>query len=84
MVDSIGMMFITCQSKLAVSAKTHCKAGKFIIEKSKLKNILEIMASDILNPVKEKWLFSSVFADNVISFFKFNRRPDETITIEIE
>jgi len=77
-------MFITCQSKLALSSKNHCKAGKFIIEKSKLKNILEIMASDILNPVKEKWLFSSVFADNVISFFKFNRRLDEQITIEIE
>ena len=42
------------------------------------------MTSDILNPVKEKWLFSSVFSDNVISFFKFIRRPDENITIQIE
>lgn len=77
-------MFITCQSKLSGSSKSHCKNGKFVIEKNKLKNILEIMASDILNPVKEKWLFSSVFADNVISFFKFNRRPDEQITVEID
>lgn len=62
----------------------YCNNNKLIIDKHKLKNILEIMTSDILNPVKEKWLFSSVFSDNVIAFFKFIRRPDEMITIQID
>jgi hypothetical protein len=62
----------------------YCKNHKFVIDKIKLKSILEIVVADILNPIKEKWLFSSVFSDNVISYFKFIRRPDEHITITIE
>jgi len=74
-------MFIPCQT--VAQSKNYCKDKKIIIDKISHKNILEIMASDILNPVKEKWIFSSVLSDNVISFFKFIRRPDELITIEI-
>jgi hypothetical protein len=62
----------------------YCKKRKFIIEKKKLNELLEIMAADILNPVKEKWIFNSVFTDNVITFFKFRQRPNEFITVAIE
>lgn len=77
-------MYISCQTKGKTKNEKYCKNYKFIIDKRKLKNILEIMASDILNPVKEKWIFSSVFSDNVVSFYKFIRRPDELIKITIE
>ena len=76
-------MYIACQSQNNKS-ENYCDGNKLIIEKDKLKSLLEIMTSDILNPVKEKWLFSSVFSDNVISFFKFMRRPDELISIQID
>jgi hypothetical protein len=76
-------MFISCQSKNSHRIP-YCKKNKFIIEKKKLNELLEIMASDILNPVKEKWIFNSVFTDNVITFFKFRQRPNEFITVTIE
>ena len=78
-------MYVSCQSRINNNkSENHCINNKLIIDKNKLKSLLEIMASDILNPVKEKWLFSSVFSDNVVSFFKFIRRPDELITIQID
>ena len=77
-------MYIACQSRMKNKNEKYCNNNKLIIDKHKLKNILEIMTSDILNPVKEKWLFSSVFSDNVIAFFKFIRRPDEMITVQID
>ena len=62
----------------------YCNNNKLIINNHKFENILEILTADILNPVKEKWIFSSVFGDNVISYFKFIKRPDENITIHID
>lgn len=76
-------MFISCQSSNAHKMQ-YCKKSKFIIEKKKLNELLEIMAADILNPVKEKWIFNSVFTDNVITFFKFRQRINEFITVTIE
>lgn len=77
-------MYIACQSMMKKKTEKYCNNNKLIINKQQLKSILEIMTSDILNPVKEKWLFSSVFSDNVIEFFKFIRRPEEKITVQIE
>ena len=74
-------MFIPCQVKLNKS--NYCKNNKLIIDKYDLKHILEIVASDILNPIKEKWLFSSILYDNVLNIFKFIRRPNEEIMIEM-
>ena len=45
--------------------------------------MLNIFAADIMNPVKEKWLFSNILIDNVISYFKFIKRIDEHIYIDI-
>lgn len=61
----------------------YCKNNKLIITKENLKSILEVLSYDILNPFKEKWLFNPVFTDNIINMFKFIKRPDELITIEI-
>jgi hypothetical protein len=73
-------MFISCQSK---TSQDYCKKNKFIISRKKLLPILDIIASDIVNPIKNKWLFSSIFSDNTISYFKFIRRPDEHINIHV-
>jgi hypothetical protein len=77
-------MYVACQYQTKNKVEQYCNNNKLIIDKNKFENILEIMTADILNPVKEKWLFSSVFDDNIISYFKFIRRPDENITIHID
>jgi hypothetical protein len=73
-------MFISCQEK---QTSKYCKNNKLIVDKKRLGKMLDIMTADILNPVKEKWLFSDVFSNNVINFFKFTKRQSEHITIEI-
>jgi len=61
---------------------SYCKNNKFIISKEKLNGILSILAFDIMNPFKWKWLFNSVHIERTVDFFKFIRRPAETITVE--
>ena len=54
-----------------------------MIRKSKLQDILNIMAADILNPIKAKYIFSPIFVKNTIDYFKFIIRKDEHIMISI-
>jgi hypothetical protein len=61
----------------------YCQNKKLIIRKSKLQDILNIMAADILNPVKAKYIFSPMFVKNTIDYFKFIIRKDEHIMISI-
>jgi hypothetical protein len=77
-------MYVSCQSRVKNKNEKYCTNNKLIINKKRLHDILEIMTADILNPVKEKWLFSSIFSDKVITFLKFIKRPDELITIQID
>jgi hypothetical protein len=74
-------MFISCQDNN--NNEKYCKKKKFIIDKTKIKSILEILSVDLLNPIKEKWLFNSILINNVVHFFKFIRRLNENINIEI-
>ena len=72
-------MFISCQDNNA----KYCNKKKLILDK-KHKGLLDVLAMDILNPLKEKWIFSTVFLDNTINFFKFTKYPYENIVIEME
>lgn len=63
-------------------SKSYCDGNKLIIEKDKLDIILELLAADIKNPNKIKWLFNSSFIDTNIEFFKFIKRKYEVISIE--
>lgn len=72
-------ILISCQDKQIDSI--YCKKNKLVITKQKLDELLEIMASDILNPFKQKWLFNVIFTKNIIQMFKFIRRSNEYIEI---
>jgi hypothetical protein len=72
-------MFISCQD--ISSDVIYCKKNKLVITEKNLTILLEIMASDILNPIKSKWIFNNVFTDNIINFLKFKQNPNETIEI---
>lgn len=62
----------------------YCSGNKLIIEQSKLNDLIDILADDIKNPLKEKWIFSMIFSDNIVNFMKFIQRPGESITVEID
>ena len=60
----------------------YCYGDKLIIEKKRLEEIINILASEVANPAKWKWLFNSVFINKTVDFFRFIRRKNETITLE--
>lgn len=60
----------------------YCSGNKFIIGKKELDEILQVVAYDIINPSKWKWLFHSAFVARTVNFFVFTRRPAETIYVE--
>jgi hypothetical protein len=72
-------MFISCQD--ISSDIIYCKKSKLVITQKNLTILLEIMATDILNPNKSKWIFNTIFTDNIINFLKFKQNPNETVEI---
>lgn len=64
------------------SGLDYCSGKKLIIERQKLNDLLSIIASDIINPAKWKWIFNSAFVSKSVEFFRFIRRKNETITVE--
>ena len=72
-------MFIACDANERLG---YCEKSKLVIEKKRLNDIIEILATEVANPTKWKWLFNNVFIDRTVSFFRFIRRKNETVTIE--
>jgi hypothetical protein len=71
-------MIMSCETN-----HPYCQNKKLMIKKNKLQDILNIMAADILNPVKAKYIFSPIFVKNTIDYFKFIIRKNEHIMISI-
>lgn len=61
----------------------YCQNKKLMVKKGKLLDILNVMAADILNPIKAKYIFNPIFVKNTIDYFKFIIRKDEHIMISI-
>jgi hypothetical protein len=59
----------------------YCSGSKFVMKKQQLSDILDIIAYDITNPSKWKWIFNSAFIEKSVDFFKFIRRGPETIKV---
>ena len=72
-------IFITCASRVSVE---FCSNHKLIVEKDKFSDYLDIFLQDILNPLKEQWLFNIMFAENVFSYFEFTYRNNENIEVQ--
>jgi hypothetical protein len=73
-------MFVACgTTKESIG---YCSGNKLVIEKKRLDEILDILAHDIANPSKWKWIFNSAFVVKSVDFFKFIRRKAEHITVE--
>lgn len=74
--DEFPNMIMSCEIN-----HPYCKNKKLMIEKNTLHDILEIMAADILNPFKNRYIFSPIFVKNIVDNFKFIIRDNEYITI---
>jgi len=56
--------------------------SKLYMQSGELDKYLEILSSQFKNPFMEKYLFSPIFQDVLIDYFKFTRREGENIEIE--
>jgi hypothetical protein len=73
-------MLVSCQGNFQ---NFYCKRKKLIITSKNLELLLNIMSEDILNPFKQRWIFSIIFSYNIVNFFRFIKRKDEKIYINV-
>jgi hypothetical protein len=59
----------------------YCDKRQLIIDPAvvKIDDLVSILAYDILNPLKVRYMFSGIFTDNVISYFNFESHSNEII-----
>jgi hypothetical protein len=62
----------------------YCDGARLIIDRARLKDLIDVIAHDITNPTKHKWLFNSAFINRTVEFFRFIQRPKETVYVEFE
>ena len=66
------------------TSSPQCRGRRMIVPSSRLNSMLDILTQDILDPVKQRQLFSPVLLCKTSSMFRFVRRPFEHISISIE
>jgi hypothetical protein len=78
----IPNILVSCAEKH--ESVDYCDSDKFIMTREKHEELISILAYDITNSLKWKWLFNSIFIEKIIDYFLFRQRPNEKITIEFE
>lgn len=69
-------MFASCERSPGLG---YCDGKYLLLDRDKLDIYIDVLANDILNPVKQKWIFSDVMSDRVLEFLQFVSRPNEAI-----
>lgn len=73
---------VVCDQTQRSDNMQYCHGSKLIVSNSQFNDIIDILANDIRNPLKWKWLFNVVFIEKSIFYFRFTRRAAEHISIE--
>ena len=76
---TFGNIFVSCEEG---SSNSYCRKKKLVVSKSDFDKYIDILASDILNPLKSKILFSKFYLKNIMDPYQFIRRPYEQITVD--
>ena len=74
-----NMTFPNMFSACSESPMGACKGNSLILSQAKCDEFIDILAHDMRNPIKQKWLFSDIMVDRVVDFLRFISRPNETI-----
>ena len=65
------------------SVPSYCHNKKLRITKKKLSEYLELFATDLLDPLKERYMFNIVISEKILNYFTFIKRPYESIEIMV-
>lgn len=74
-------IFIPCGTDK--TSTPYCDGRKLIIEDVTILNeLIDLLASDIINPMKYSYMMKNIQTENIIDYFKFDRSDDVIIMIE--
>ncbi len=59
----------------------YCLDGKLIIDTDSVKMFSDILAADLMNPLKSRVILNNLWMDTSIDYLKFTESPSEIITI---
>lgn len=76
-VDSFSNILQVCEGN-----ESYCRGKKLVLPQSKIDMYVDIIANQIKNPFVEKYIFSPLFINTVIDYFRFIKRAYEIITVE--
>ena len=72
------------RNKMPTDNIGYCKDRKLRITKSVLEEYIQLLAVDIIDPLKSKYMYSMIFAEKNLYYYKFIKRPTEKIKIIIQ
>lgn len=75
-IESINNIITSCKAE-------HCKNHKLYMNKQELDVYTEILAAEVVNPLKNKWVFSDIYLAKNIDPNLYIYNPSETITISL-
>jgi len=78
--DTSGLKFPNIYLPCSAAENDYCADGKLLLNTS-LEEYIDILAHDVKDDLRSKYLVSGVFADTVLSYLQFTIVPTETITI---
>jgi hypothetical protein len=76
-------IYVSCQNDRKKEMR-YCKNKNLIITRDQLLTMIDVITSDVVDPTKNKYIFSEVMIDKVLFPLKFIRRPDEIIYIRYD
>lgn len=71
-------VYMPCEDE--TSDTGYCENKKLIVNRP-LDDLIDILAADLRNDLKSKYLLNSIWVDTCVDFFVFDRYPTEIITI---
>jgi hypothetical protein len=67
----------------ACGKDVYCNNGKLMVDKTKIKEIVSIIASEMKNSNTKDWLFDQLYIARNIEFLRFEKRKNEIISVSI-
>lgn len=87
----VSNIFVPCNSSSEIINNSkdisYCSSGKnrkLLVPKNKIDNIINMFIDDIVNPIKRKYLLSSILISNIQNYFQFEKRTNEEIFVKFD
>ena len=81
-MDNFPNVYLPCQTEMS----DYCRGKKLIIEQDDksgtIDQMVDILVSDIINPIKFNMMIQNISKENIINYFEFTKNKNEIISID--